>query len=92
MDGDLVDTNFFPQQGNDVRLDADRQRLNYNNFVEDEEVTLIHHRRDMDAPDNPGSDVLDGPDTSDTQREDWLLQMEPLNGLVRCGRQGSDLR
>ena len=80
------------QQGNDVRLDADRQRLDYKNFIEDEEVTLIYHRRDMDVPNNPGSDVRDGPDTSDTQREDWLLQTEPLHGLVPGGRQGSDLR
>ena len=65
---------------NHKRTVADRQRLNYKNFVEDEEVTLIHHRRDMDAPDNPGSDVRDGTDTSDTQREDWLLQTEPLHG------------
>ena len=34
----------------------------------------------MDIPDNPGSDVRDGPDTSDTQREDWLIQTEPLHG------------
>ena len=73
------------QQGNDVRLDADRQRLDYKNFVEDEAVTLIHDRRDMDAPDNPGSDVRDGPDTSDTPRS---LSM----GLVPGRRQGSDLR
>ena len=35
---------------------------------------------DTEVPDNPGSDVRDGPDTSDTQREDWLLQTEPLHG------------
>ena len=52
----------------------------YRNFMDDEEVTLLHHKRDMDVPDNPGSDVRDGPDTSDTQREDWLLQTEPLHG------------
>ena len=66
------------QQANDVRLEADRQRLDYRNFMDDEEVTLLHHKRDMDVPDNPGLDVRDGPDTSDTQQEDWLLQTEPL--------------
>ena len=66
------------QKANDVRLEADRQRLDYINFMDDEEVTLLHHKWDMDVPDNPGSDVRDGPDTSDTQREDWLLQTEPL--------------
>ena len=68
------------QKANDVRLEADCQRLDYRNFMDDEEVTLLHHKRDMDVPDNPGSDVHDGPDTSDTQREDWLLQTEPLHG------------
>ena len=37
---------------NVVRLDADRQRLDYRNFIDDEEVTLLHHKRDMDVPDN----------------------------------------
>ena len=68
------------QKANDVRLEADRQRLDYINFKDDEEVTLLHHERDRDVPDNPGLDVHDGPDTSDTQREDWLLQTEPLHG------------
>ena len=70
------------QKANDVRLEADRQRLDYRNFMDDEEVTLLHHKRDMDVPDNPGSDVRDGHDTSDTQREDWLLQTEPLHGDI----------
>ena len=67
-----MDKNFF-------RLDADRQRLD-KRHLDDEEVTLLHHKRDMDVPDNPSLDVRDGPDTSDTQREDWLLQTEPLHG------------
>ena len=68
------------QQADDVRLDADRQTLNYKDFMDDKEVTLLHHKRDMNVPDIPGSDVRDGLDTSDTQREDWLLQTEPLHG------------
>ena len=48
--------------------------------MDDEEVTLLHHKRDMNAPDIPGSDIRDGLDTSDTQQEDWLLQTEPLHG------------
>ena len=73
------------QQVDDVRLDADRQTLNYKYFMDDEEVTLLHHKRDMNVPDIPGSDVRDGLDTSDTQQEDWLLQTEPLHGLVPGG-------
>ena len=55
-------------------------RLDYRNFTDDEEVTLLPHRRDMDDPDPPGSDIRDGPNTSDTQRDDWLLKTEPLQG------------
>ena len=65
---------------NDGRLEADHWGLDYRNFTDDEEVTLLPHKREMEVPDNPGSDIHDGPDTSDTQREDWLLQTEPLHG------------
>ena len=58
------------QQADDVRLDANRQKLDYENFIDDEEVTLLRHKRDTDVPDIPGSDIRDG---LDTQREDWLL-------------------
>ena len=68
------------QKVNDDWLEADHRRLDYRNFMDDEEVTLLHHKRDTDVPDNPVSDVHDGPDTSDTQREDRLLQTEPLHG------------
>ena len=42
------------QKANDVRLEADHQRLDYINFMDDEEVMLLHRKRDMDVPDNPG--------------------------------------
>ena len=58
-------------------LDADRQKLDYKNFIDDEEVTLLHHKRDTNVPDIPGSGIREG---LDTQREDWLLQTEPLHG------------
>ena len=65
---------------NDGQLEADHRRLDYGNFTDDEEVTLLPHKRDTDVPDNPVSEVRDGPDSLDTQREDWLLQTEPLHG------------
>ena len=37
----------------------------------------ITSKRDTDVTEIPGSDVRDG---LDTQREDWLLQMETLHG------------
>ena len=48
--------------------------------MKDEEVTLLPHKRDTEVPDNPDTDIRDRPDRLDTQREDWLLQMEPLHG------------
>ena len=74
----LVD---MEQQVNDGRMEADHSRLDYRIFTDDEEVTLLPHKRDTEVPNNPGSDIHDGPDTSDTQREDWLLQTEPLHGV-----------
>ena len=34
----------------------------------------------MEEPDPPGSDIRDRPNTSDTQRDEWLLKTEPLQG------------
>ena len=63
----------------DVRLDADHQKLDYGNFIDDVEVTLHHQKRDTirDVTDIPGSDVCD---EMVTQREDWLLRTESLYG------------
>ena len=77
---DKVSTMNKDQQVNDGRLEADHMRLDYRNFTDDEEVTLLPHRRDIDDSDPPGSDIRDGPNTSDTQRDDWLLKTEPLQG------------
>ena len=66
------------QQVNDGRLEADHMRFDYRNFTDDEEVMLLPHRKDTDVPNHPGSDIPDGPDTSDTQRDDWLLKTKPL--------------
>ena len=67
----------------DVRLDADHQKLDYENFIDDDEVTLHRRKRDTDVTDIPGSDVRD---ELDTQREDWLLRTESLfMGLVPGG-------
>ena len=55
------------QQVNDGRLEDDHMRLDYRNLTDDEEVTLLPHRKDTDDPNHPGLDIRDGPDTSDTQ-------------------------
>ena len=57
------------EQADDVQLDADRQKLDYENFIDDE-VTLLRHKRDTDVTDIPGLDIRD---ELDTHREDWLV-------------------
>ena len=68
------------QQVNGDHMEADHRRLENRIFTDDEEVTLLPHKRDMEVPDNPDTYIRDKPDMSDTQREDWLLQTEPLHG------------
>ena len=57
--------------------------------MDDEEVTLLHHKRDMDVPDNPGSDIRDGPDTSDAQREHLDLEAAGGTGDRKVEHHGS---
>ena len=68
------------QRVDEGRLEADHVRLEYRDFTNDKKVTLLPHRRGMDKPDPPGSDICDRPNTSDTQRDEWLLKTEPLQG------------
>ena len=57
------------QQADDVRLKGDHQKLDYENFIDDDEVRLHRRRRDTDVTDIPGLDVRD---ELDTQREDGI--------------------
>ena len=45
----------------DGRLEADHVKLDYRDSTDGEEVRLLPHRRGMDEPDPPGSDIRDGP-------------------------------
>ena len=47
------------QQADDVRLDADHQKLDYQNFIDDDEVTLHRRKKDTDVTDIPGPDARD---------------------------------
>ena len=80
------------QQANDVWMDADRQRLDNRNFIEDEEVTLLHHKRDMDVPDYPDQmSVMDLIHRIHSEKTGYFRRSLSM-GLVPGGRQGSDLR
>ena len=80
MDKQISSLMDMEQQVNGDRMEADHRRLDHIIFTDDEEVTLLPHKRDTGVTDNPGTDIRDRPDMSDTQREDWLLQTEPLHG------------
>ena len=80
MDEKKTSLTEMEQQVNGDCMEADHRRLDYRIFTDDEEVMLLPHKRDMEVPDNPDTDIRDRPDMSDTQREDWLLQTEPLHG------------
>ena len=68
------------QRVDDGRLEAEHGKLDYRDSTDDEEVRLLPHTRGVDEPDPPGSDIRDEPNTSDTQRDEWLLKTEPLQG------------
>ena len=61
-------------------LEAEHGELDYKESLEDEEVKLLSHRKGADEPDPPGADIRDVLEASDTQRDKWLLKMEPLQG------------
>ena len=62
------------------RLEAEHGELDYRDSSDDEEVRLLPHRKGADEPHPPGADIRDGPEASDTQRDEWLLKTEPLQG------------
>ena len=64
----------------DGRLEAEHGKLDYRDSTDDEEVRLLPHRKGADEPDPPGSEIRDGPNTSDTQQDEWLLKTVPLQG------------
>ena len=63
-----------------VEAEAEHGELDYKESSEDEEVKLLSHRKGADEPDPPGADIREVPEASDTQRDEWLLKMEPLQG------------
>ena len=63
-----------------TRWECGHRKLDYGTPTDDEEVTLPPHNRDTEVPDIPDTDIRDRQAMSDIQREDWLLQTEPLHG------------
>ena len=68
------------QRVDEGRLEAEHGELDYRDSSDDEEVRLLPHRKGADEPDPPGADIRDVPESLDTQRKEWLLKAEPLQG------------
>ena len=68
------------QQVTGDQMESGHGELDYGTPTDDEEVTLPPHDRDTEVPDFPDMDIRDTQTLLDTQREDWLLQTEPLHG------------
>ena len=68
------------QRGDEGWIEAEHGMLDYKDSSENEEVKLLSHRKGANEPDPPGAYICDVPDASDTQRDEWLLRTEPLQG------------
>ena len=60
------------------RREAEHGKVDHKESSDDEEVELISHRKGACGTDPPGANIHDTPETSDTQRDEWLFRMEPL--------------
>ena len=76
MEGVLIKN----QRVDEGRKEVEHRKLDYKDSSDDEEVKLLSHRKGANEPDMPCADIRDVPEASDTQRDEWLLRMEPLQG------------
>ena len=68
------------QQETGDQLESGHRQLDYGTPTDDEEVTIPPHDRATEVPVFPVTDIRNRQTLFDTQREDWLLQTEPLHG------------
>ena len=61
------------------RVEAEDEKLDYEDSSDDEEVKLLLPRKGADERDPPGAYIRDVPEASGTEREDWF-HTEPLHG------------
>ena len=62
------------------RMEAEHGKVDYKGSLDDEEIELLLHRKGADGTDPLRAYICDMPETSDTQRDEWLLKTEPLQG------------
>ena len=86
MEGGLIKN----QRVDEGRMEAEHGKLDYKDSSEHEEVKLFSHSKGADEPDPPGADIRDVPEASGTQRDEWLLRTEPLQGARPKWIKGGD--
>ena len=80
------------QQVNGDRMEADHKRLDYRIFTDDEDVTLLPHKRDTEVPDNlVGISVMDQIRRIHNEKTGYFRR-SPFMGLAQGGPIGSALR
>ena len=68
------------QQETDKLRESKDGSVEFETPTDDEEITIPSQDKNRKVPDVPDSDIRDEQTSSNTQREDWLLHMEPLHG------------
>ena len=69
-----------PPLADEGRMETEHGKLDYREYLDDEEVKLNSHKKGADEPDLPGADIRRMPEASDTQQDEWLLKTEPFQG------------
>ena len=68
------------QQETGDQVESGHRKFDFGTPTDDDEVTLPPHDRATEVLDFPDTDIRDRQTLVDTQREDWLIQTEPLHG------------
>ena len=70
---------MMQQETGDLK-ESEYGNVDFGTPTDDEEVTIPSQDRNKEVPDFPDIDIRDEQTLSNTQREDWLLPMELLQG------------
>ena len=79
---------MMQQETGDLK-ESGYRNVDFGTPTDDEEVTIPSQDRNKEVPDFPDIDIRDEQTLSNTQREDWLLPMDPLHGArpLQTGRE-----
>ena len=86
----LIQNPYPDQRVDDGRLEAEHGKLDYRDSTDDEEVRLLPHRRGVDEPDPPGSDIGERPPVVNDRT--GVLNLEATGGMGVGMRSNIELR